>query len=1087
MIRRAMSTGILGGLLLLLGSIYPALAVITPVLVPGWEPPVQNPIAHAILLMISAAIGVAALILTPAIAAGRSQARGFWSGARLGGIAGMFMGAIFCLNIALPLNNLNSWQTLRPFLNPISEPSAPALAEYILQLFNNGANLIALAFLAFTSYSAILGGVVNLGRNKHLAPPASHSLYSLTLANKRQQWFADHDEATAVAFGVGLLVGVLFMFTELQNFYAGFDAQWPELRSLLTKPLGSALVVRHIPFPSLALLAIILTGGIVVALIKNPTGRYWQRVVAVVVSLNVAAVVWLLQFSRTVAFYLGISPYLVLRSTDFMQPDKFEATLLMQLLATPQVQVGLSFLSAWVMLFTTSFIITFIGFFLGSVYAALVPMFKPRAIDRAGKLCRQLKREPDQTLTALYQLFDRDPEAYLVLAHITLSLNRKQADTARLTAAFHTLGRAPTSDPANTNGGAADLSKLLSDIADLIDQHPHWRGAAEIASVHRSLSHILTAESLDSYLQIMPPKEIGTTSVPPLMVKSIGHITEIIEQLHKVNRVDDLPSKLTFLNNTLEALNRAQRFVEGDMGDPRQVATPYPPQPALSFALERWEQMVITATRRLKGRADVVATLKSNRLAHAARVPITLTLQNRGLNVAEHLRVKLLGGDDYFVVPPAEATLEILPAGESHELMLFVEARPEAKRLRLEWEVTFDDSVEKARVRKCADAAEFVQPDQPFQRIFPIPYVTGTPLKEGDVFVGRQDIFDFVKENLIGPKQNNILILHGQRRTGKTSVLYRLGDVLGETHLAVLVDMQGKPARGESDFLFSIADDIVYALERQNIAATLPEKKDFEESPEFFFRSRFIRSLYPLLGQRNLLLLFDEFEELQRRVDEGKLEPGIFQFLRNLMQHEERVDFIFAGTHKLEELGGDYWSALFNTAIYKRITFLAPSEVRRLITEPISQYNLEYDPLAVEAITTLTAGHPYFTQILLHEVIAYHNESQRTYLTAADIEQAVDRVLERGEAHFKYIWAESSEYEQKAMRLLAEALVGKTEINAMDLQVFCESCGVTVTPEHIAAVNSLASRDIVTRTGRLYRFTVPLIERWVRRTYPLMA
>jgi RNA polymerase-binding transcription factor DksA len=124
---------------------------------------------------------------------------------------------------------------------------------------------------------------------------------------------------------------------------------------------------------------------------------------------------------------------------------------------------------------------------------------------------------------------------------------------------------------------------------------------------------------------------------------------------------------------------------------------------------------------------------------------------------------------------------------------------------------------------------------------------------------------------------------------------------------------------------------------------------------------------------------------------------------------------------------------------------------------------------------------------LLHEVIAYHNESQRTYLTAADIEQAVERVLERGEAHFKYIWAESSDPEQKTMRLLAEALVGKIEINAMDLQVFCESCGVTITPEHLAAVNSLASRDIVTRNGRLYRFTVPLIERWVRRTYPLMA
>ena len=31
----------------------------------------------------------------------------------------------------------------------------------------------------------------------------------------------------------------------------------------------------------------------------------------------------------------------------------------------------------------------------------------------------------------------------------------------------------------------------------------------------------------------------------------------------------------------------------------------------------------------------------------------------------------------------------------------------------------------------------------------------------------------------------------------------------------------------------------------------------------------------------------------------------MFPFLRNLMQHEELLDFVFAGTHKLEELGAE--------------------------------------------------------------------------------------------------------------------------------------------------------------------------------------
>jgi hypothetical protein len=1086
MIRRAMTTGIIGGLLAVIGALYPVLAVFVPVLVTGWQSPIQNQVLHAVLLMASAVVFIAAFLLTPVIAVLRSDVRGFGAGAHLGAIASLFVGLNLCLDIALPLNSLNSWRILEPFLRPLLDPQPQTIVDFILKNFSNGAGVILITVVACALFGLAIGGFLNLIQARGLPPITRPDLYTLTLQGKQKNWFNNQDEATLVALWVGLIVGVLLTFSEIQTFYSGFNDLWPDLQPLLTSAAHDMLAVRFIPLPPLAALAVILMGGVVVALIKNPTGRYWQRVTAVVVSINVASVIWLMQFSRTIAIYLGLSPFLVMHAQAEMDPAEF-APMAAQLLASPQVQIALAFLTPWVIIFAVSLAVDCLGLMAGLFYAACVPLFKPRAVDRAGRLCWQFKRDPAQTLVLLYQLFDRNHEAYEVLAHATVSLKRRHADTARLVAAFHTLGTTPTTDTTNANEVAVRLSKLVGDIADLIDQHPEWRGGGEISSVHRSLSQILLAESLDSFLQIQPPKEIGTTSVPPMMVKAVNRISEIIEQLYKVNRVDDLPSKLTFLNNTLEAINRAQRFVEGDMRDPKAVATPYPPQPALVFALERWEQMVITATRRLKGRADVTATLKSNRVAQTARLPITFLIQNRGLNVAERLRLKLLGGDDYFVVPPAEAALDILPAGESHELTLFVEARPEAKRLRLEWEVTFDDSVEKTRIQKFADVAEFVQPERPFQRIFPIPYVTGTPLKDGEVFVGRQDIFEFVKENLIGTSQNNIIILHGQRRTGKTSVLYRLGQVLADSHVAVLIDMQGKPARGESDFLFSIADDIVYALERQNIEAPLPEKKDFEESPEFFFRSRFIRSLYPLLGNRNLLLLFDEFEELQRRVDEGKLEAGIFQFLRNLMQHEEKIDFIFAGTHKLEELGSDYWSVLFNTAIYKRITFLAPSEVRRLIIEPIGKSNLEYDPLAMDMIASLTAGHPYFTQILLHEVIAYHNESQRTYLTAADIEQAVDRVLERGEAHFKYLWAESTEHEQKAMRLLAEALVGKTEINMLDLQTFCQFCGVTITPEHLEAVNNLVSRDIVTRTGRLFSFTVPLIERWVRRTHPVMA
>jgi len=303
-----------------------------------------------------------------------------------------------------------------------------------------------------------------------------------------------------------------------------------------------------------------------------------------------------------------------------------------------------------------------------------------------------------------------------------------------------------------------------------------------------------------------------------------------------------------------------------------------------------------------------------------------------------------------------------------------------------------------------------------------------------------------------------------------------------------LIDMQGKAARGEVDFLYSIADDIVYTLENHNIFVELPARKDFEESPEFFFRSRFLRSIYDALGDKNLMLMFDEFEELQKRVEDGKLSEDIFPYLRNLMQHERKLDFIFAGTHKLEELAAEYWSILFNIAIYKRITFLDPQEVAWLITQPVLPGGMEYDPLAIERIYQVASGHPYFTQVVCHEMVAYHNETQRSYMTVTDVENALERILERGEAHFKYIWAESGTAQRLVLLALAEFMETAETATLEDIEAVLERRGRPLQRDALLdALSNLEARDILMRSGprsSLYRFRVDLIRRWLYAARP---
>ncbi|MBN1936340.1 MAG: hypothetical protein JW934_16865 [Anaerolineae bacterium] len=61
------------------------------------------------------------------------------------------------------------------------------------------------------------------------------------------------------------------------------------------------------------------------------------------------------------------------------------------------------------------------------------------------------------------------------------------------------------------------------------------------------------------------------------------------------------------------------------------------------------------------------------------------------------------------------------------------------------------------------------------------PYTAGDPVTGEAMFFGRCDAFAWVCDNLIGRRQDHTLVVHSERRTGKTLPLYqmrRLNEVL---------------------------------------------------------------------------------------------------------------------------------------------------------------------------------------------------------------------------------------------------------------------------------------------------------------------
>jgi hypothetical protein len=235
-------------------------------------------------------------------------------------------------------------------------------------------------------------------------------------------------------------------------------------------------------------------------------------------------------------------------------------------------------------------------------------------------------------------------------------------------------------------------------------------------------------------------------------------------------------------------------------------------------------------------------------------------------------------------------------------------------------------------------------------------------------------------------------------------------------------------------------------------------------------------------------LLLDEFEELESAVRRGNLDSSVFGFLRHLIQHSEDLSVIFCGTHRMEELAADYWSVLFNISLYRHVAFLQQAEAFKLIQEPVGGFGMKYDDLALDKMWRVTAGHPYFLQLLCHSLVNQHNKSKRNYVTVADVNAALDEILASGEAHFIFLWTESTREERLALTALSRMMPLTGQANPVQVSDYLAERGVPLDRRAVSeALHHLALRDILNRTakdgaeGEAYRWQLGLLGLWVEK------
>lgn len=595
---------------------------------------------------------------------------------------------------------------------------------------------------------------------------------------------------------------------------------------------------------------------------------------------------------------------------------------------------------------------------------------------------------------------------------------------------------------------------------------------------------VLWAEALQQALQA---QTLATLTMAPLdaaaryhrkagdealttALEALAQVAQVLAQAHGVS----VENQLAFLEDALDLLNgRVQEAVEG---------LPPVEQWAFRHVVRHWHRVIGEEREQLRGRARIEVHLLTRQVvASGEEVTIALAVRNRGRGLARN--VQIVGTE------PESRDISWLPSllpGEPRTVEVTLRPPP-SEQFLVRGVARYDDRLVRGREEPFSGMVALLS--QPAGALAEVenPYTVGRPLGPGSpVFVGRQEIFDFVRANVLGSSGQQVMALVGQRRMGKTSLLRQLPDYLGAEAMCVDLNCQGLGLVADlRSLLIELVRAVTRAMKSAGLAAPTVDEKALRSSPVLVFEQDFLPQVFEQLQGRPMLWLVDELEEWVGRAAAGRLDPQVFGFLRYLIEKYEPLRVLIAGTDRLYRAAVPGVSPLLNLAVTRRLGLLEETAARRLVLGPLEGVLL-WDDLAVIRLLRLTGGHPYFLQAACWLLVDHCLDEQRGFIGPQDVQAVLEEVWETCEAHLRELWPRR---EEPLARLLLIALArwiaerpGATAAELSSYLVNTHALRLS-SGRVLRTLETLVQRQILHRIGgEQYTFLVPLFGQWVQET-----
>jgi AAA+ ATPase superfamily predicted ATPase len=370
------------------------------------------------------------------------------------------------------------------------------------------------------------------------------------------------------------------------------------------------------------------------------------------------------------------------------------------------------------------------------------------------------------------------------------------------------------------------------------------------------------------------------------------------------------------------------------------------------------------------------------------------------------------------------------------------------------------------------------------------PYIVGNPIKTREMFFGREDDFSYVEKKIGSAKSNQVLVFCGERRSGKTSILFQiLGGRLGERFLPVLVDMQILAGiKSDDHFWRTILKVACDSLKISGLTVDSLDSSVSSQRVEELFEA-FLARLEEHHPGKIVLFLLDEYELIEEKIRDGSLSEFTIHYLSGALESPHRISFVFTGSTNLENRKVSFWRSLLGKSIYRKISYLSANDTARLITEPLKEH-VHYPQELIDSIYRLTGGHPFYTQVICQNLVDHLTEDDRNEPTKQDLQLIVKGIVDNPLPQMIYSWNSLSDGNKILLSSLAgvldgpQAWAGPADV----IQYFRQSkLGMPYKREEILILleETYHKEYLEKRENDLYRFRMDLPRRWIRREHSI--